>query len=188
MQKTITSAVVLAVLLVAPTGCGHDAGTPATTSTSAAEGAPVRGGALRPVAPPPPSSRFDPSDPQIARLDPALRRAVEAAAADAARDGVRLEITSGWRSRSHQQRLLDEAVARYGSLEEALRFVSTPDRSAHVTGHAVDIGPTEADDWLSRNGSAYGLCQSFANEIWHFELTVEPGGTCPAPIPDSSYR
>ena len=185
MKKTLPTTAALTLVLVALTGCGYDAGV--ASSTPSAAGAPARTAALKPAAPPPPS-RFDSSDPQVANLDPALRRAVEAAAADAARDGVRLRITSGWRSRSHQQRLLDEAVDRYGSLGEALRFVSTPEKSAHVTGHAVDIGPTEADVWLSRYGAAYGLCQSFANEIWHFELAVEPGGTCPAPIPDSSYR
>jgi D-alanyl-D-alanine carboxypeptidase len=41
-------------------------------------------------------------------------------------------------------------VSTYGSEEEALRYVSTPDKSAHVTGDAVDIGPTNAHSWLSR--------------------------------------
>lgn len=54
--------------------------------------------------------------------------------------------------------------------------------SAHVTGDAVDIGPTEAMYWLSQHGSRYGLCQTYANEVWHFELTVERGGECPAPV------
>ncbi len=121
-------------------------------------------------------------------LDPDLLAAVEAAAHDAQQDGVTLVITSGWRSRAHQQRLLDEAVTKYGSEEAARRFVSTPDSSAHVTGDAVDIGPTAADDWLSRHGAAYGLCQVFANEIWHFELATTPGGQCPEMYPDSSYR
>lgn len=95
-------------------------------------------------------------------------------------------ITSGWRSRAHQ-RLFAEAVSRYGGEQEALRYVSTPDTSAHVTGDAVDIGPTDADDWLSRHGADYGLCQVFANEIWHFELATTPGGSCPDMLPDSSY-
>ncbi|WP_221177311.1 M15 family metallopeptidase [Nocardioides marmoriginsengisoli] len=133
-------------------------------------------------------SPFDLDDPQVSRLDPQLLKAVQAAARDAGADGVRFWITSGWRSRAKQQALFDAAVVKYRSVEEARRYVSTPDKSAHVTGDAVDIGPTEADSWLAQHGSDYGLCQSFANEIWHFELAVEPGGTCPAPIPDSSYR
>ena len=125
---------------------------------------------------------------RTSRLDPDLHDAVRAAMRDARADGVEMRITSGWRSREHQQRLLDEAIERYGGREEALRLVATPDTSAHVTGDAVDIGPAEADHWLIEHGAAYGLCQVFANEIWHFELATEPGGTCPPLLPDGSYR
>lgn len=131
---------------------------------------------------------FDTSDPTIGNLDPDLLDAVQAAARDAHAAGVPLSVTSGWRSRDHQQRLFDEAVAEYGSAEEASRWVSTPDSSAHVTGDAVDVGPTEAADWMSRHGAAYGLCQVFANELWHYELATTPGGECPPQYPDSSYR
>jgi len=126
--------------------------------------------------------------PSTGNLDPDLLEAVRAATRDARADGVELHLTSGWRSRAHQQRLFDEAVAEYGSVDEARRYVSTPDTSAHVTGDAVDIGPTEADDWLIQHGADYGLCQVFANEIWHFELATTPGDPCPAMLPDSSYR
>lgn len=124
----------------------------------------------------------------IARLDPDLRAALEAAADAARSDGVVIEVTSGWRSWEHQQRLLDEAVAKYGSLEKALEYVATPETSAHVTGDAVDIGPARAQSWLSRHGSAYGLCQIFANESWHFELATTPGGQCPPMYADGSRR
>ena len=127
--------------------------------------------------------------PAIARLDPDLRAAVVAAAADAKADGIRLSVTSGWRSKAHQERLLEDAVQRYGSVSAALHWVSTPDTSAHVTGDAVDIGPNRAADaWLSEHGADYGLCQMFANEPWHFELATSPGGDCPPMLPDSSYR
>lgn len=128
------------------------------------------------------------SRPAIDRLDPDLRAAVRRAMRDARRDGVRMRVTSGWRSRAHQGRLLAEAVDRYGSLDEALRYVATPDTSAHVTGDAVDIGPTEADIWLIQHGAEYGLCQVFANEIWHFELATTPGGDCPELLPDGRSR
>jgi zinc D-Ala-D-Ala carboxypeptidase len=131
---------------------------------------------------------LDSTDPMIANLDPHLLDAVQAAARAAHADGVPLSVTSGWRSREHQQRLFDEAVAEYGSVKEASRWVSTPDTSAHVTGDAVDVGPTEAADWLSRHGTDHGLCQVFANELWHYELATTPGGECPPPYPDSSYR
>ncbi len=127
----------------------------------------------------------DSEHPAIARLDPELLAAVREAARDARAAGVELRVTSGWRSKAYQQRLLDEAVARYGSLEEARRLVSTPEKSAHVTGKAIDIGPTDAADWLIRNGSDYGLCQTYANEMWHFELATAPGGECPVPLSDA---
>ena len=48
--------------------------------------------------------------------------------------------------------------------------MATPNRSAHVSGDAVDIGPAEATAWLSANGARYGLCQIYGNEPWHYEL------------------
>jgi len=124
--------------------------------------------------------------PAITELDPELAAAVRQAADAAAADGIDFWITSGWRSPAFQQHLLDQAVQEYGSLEEARRWVSTPALSEHVSGKAVDIGPTEADYWMIQHGAGYGLCQVYANEIWHFELLTEPGGTCPALREDSS--
>ncbi len=86
----------------------------------------------------------------------------------------------------YQQELLDRAISTYGSQQAARRYVSTPEKSAHVKGEAVDIGPTAADNWLARHGSEYGLCQTYANESWHFELSTTPGGICPQMIADAS--
>ena len=119
-------------------------------------------------------------------LDPDLEHAVNEAKADAALEGITLQITSGVRTREHQQRLLDEAIVTYGSEAVARRYVNTPDRSTHVTGKAVDIGPTDAAYWLAQHGARYGLCQIYANEIWHYERVIEPGGTCPPQLPDAS--
>lgn len=126
--------------------------------------------------------------PALANLDPALLAAVQQAAADAEAEGILMVITSGWRSASYQQRLLDEAILNYGSEEEARKWVLGPEESTHVFGEAIDIGYTDADYWMIERGSAYGLCQTYANEIWHFELMVEPGGSCPVPIEDASHR
>jgi LAS superfamily LD-carboxypeptidase LdcB len=82
--------------------------------------------------------------------------------------------------------LFDEAVVTYGGERQARRYVSTPELSHHVTGNAVDIGPTDADSWLSQHGTDYGLCQTYANEMWHFELATTPGGVCPEMRPDGS--
>jgi len=120
------------------------------------------------------------------RLDLPLQDALKQADADARRAGVELRMTSGWRSRDYQQRLLDQAVVTYGSLAEARKFVNSVDRSTHVSGKAADIGPTAGADWMIQHGSDYGLCQAYANEMWHFELLTSPGGQCPAPLTDAA--
>jgi D-alanyl-D-alanine carboxypeptidase len=123
--------------------------------------------------------------PAIANLEPALRAAMQAAARAAIADGVEFVVTSGWRSAEYQQQLLDDAVIEYGSIEAAEEFVLSPEESAHVPGEAVDIGRTDANSWLSQHGADYGLCQTYANEMWHFELVTEPGGECPAQLPNA---
>jgi zinc D-Ala-D-Ala carboxypeptidase len=124
-------------------------------------------------------SPFDVSHPVIAWLDPLLLKAVQDAARKAAAEGIDMKITSGWRSKGFQQRLFDDAVGDFGSVDIARQFVASPDVSKHVVGEAVDIAPVEADEWLIRNGSQFGLCQIYANEIWHFELATDKVGRCP---------
>ena len=131
---------------------------------------------------------FDGSVPGVANLDPALFAALRRASADAARNGVELQIESGWRSPAYQEQLLREAVVRYGSHAEAARWVAPPDRSAHVSGDAVDVGLSDAIAWLSRHGSAYGLCQIYDNEPWHYELRPKAiGHGCPAMYADPTH-
>src|SRR5262245_348577 len=69
---------------------------------------------------------FDDAYPAVANLDPALLGALRQAATDAAGNGVKFFVNSGWRSREYQEQLLDEAVWKYGSREEAARWVATP--------------------------------------------------------------
>jgi D-alanyl-D-alanine carboxypeptidase len=131
-------------------------------------------------------SPFDATNPVIAWLDPALLAAIQNAARGAEADGVGVQITSGWRTKGFQQRLFDDAVRTYGSIDTAKQFVASPDASRHVVGKAVDVGPVEADTWLIRNGSRFGLCQIYANEIWHFELAADTNGNCPALRPNAA--
>jgi len=131
-------------------------------------------------------SPFDTSNPVLGLLDPALLKAIQDAAGLAAKDGIDIRITSGWRSKGFQQRLFDEAVGKYGSVDTARQFVASPDVSKHVVGQAVDIAPNAADDWLIRNGSQFGLCQIYANEIWHFELAADEQGNCPPLKPNAA--
>jgi zinc D-Ala-D-Ala carboxypeptidase len=119
--------------------------------------------------------------PSIANLNPELLAAAREAAEAAQREqGIHLVVTSGWRSAAYQQWLLDQAVARYGSAEEAAKWVSTPEVSRHVTGEALDIGPFDGTLWMQSNAERFGLCQIYSNELWHYELASAFGGTCPA--------
>jgi hypothetical protein len=128
---------------------------------------------------------FDDEVPGIARLDPALLGALRNAATEAADDRVVFVVDSGWRSAAYQAQLLRAAVLRHGSEAEAARWVATPGTSAHVSGDAVDIGPSEAAAWLSEHGARYGLCRIYGNEPWHFELRPEAiAGGCPPTYSD----
>jgi hypothetical protein len=116
---------------------------------------------------------FDEDIPAVAKLDRDLLGALREAATDAADDGVEFFVNSGWRSPEYQEQLLREAVSEYGSEKEAARWVATPDTSPHMSGDAVDIGPSDATAWLSEHGAEYGLCQIYSNEPWHYELRPE---------------
>ena len=131
---------------------------------------------------------FDDEVPGVANLDTDLLGALRQAATDAADDGVEFFVESGWRSPEYQDQLLREAVSEYGSEEEAARWVATAETSAHVSGDAIDIGPSDAAAWLSEHGAEYGLCQIYSNEPWHYELrpdAIDYG--CPAMYADPRH-
>ncbi|MGH1563284.1 M15 family metallopeptidase [Mumia sp. DW29H23] len=131
---------------------------------------------------------FDDGYAAVARLDPDLLAALREAATDAADEGITIVVNSGWRSAAYQEQLLDEAVSEYGTTAEAARWVATPETSPHVSGDAVDVGPSEAASWLADHGASYGLCQVYANEPWHYELrpdAVDEG--CPRRYADPTH-
>ena len=121
----------------------------------------------------------------VANLDRKLLQALRRATRDAAREGVALQLNSGWRAPAYQDELLRAAVAKYGSEREAARWVATVDTSPHVSGDAVDIGSDIATEWLAAHGAAYGLCRIYRNEPWHFELRPDAADSrCPRPYAD----
>jgi D-alanyl-D-alanine carboxypeptidase len=131
---------------------------------------------------------FDDQIPGVAKLDADLLDALRQAATAAADEGVELVVDSGWRSAAYQEQLLQEAVSEYGSEAEAARWVATPKTSAHVSGDAVDVGPSAAAAWLSAHGAAYGLCQIYGNEPWHYELRPEAiAHGCPPMYADPTH-
>ncbi|MBI9113673.1 M15 family metallopeptidase [Sanguibacter suaedae] len=186
-RRVAAAVVVLAVLVALGAGAARElfaapsgGGVRLVTSTepTAADGRVPGGEAVSP---------FDDTVPAIARLDPDLLAAVREAATAMEADGRPLHITSGWRSPEYQQWLQDDALRTTGSAEEASRLVASPEGSAHVTGDAVDIGPYPTAELLSRRGAQYGLCQVYANEIWHFELRPDaPEQGCPEMYDDPS--
>ena len=130
---------------------------------------------------------FDDAIPAVANLDPDLLKALRQAATDAADDGIEFYVNSGWRSAEYQDQLRREAVSKYGSEDEAARWVATAATSAHVSGDAVDIGHSDATAWLSEHGAEYGLCQIYRNEPWHYELRTDAiGRGCPPMYADAT--
>ena len=143
---------------------------------------------MLPGAVPAGTTVFDDEVPGVANLDPALLGALRRAATDAAGDGIEFLVDSGWRSREYQEQLLQQAISKYGSEGQAARWVATPSTSAHVSGDAIDIGPSAATAWLSKHGATYGLCQIYRNEPWHYELRPEAvDDGCPRMYADPTH-
>jgi D-alanyl-D-alanine carboxypeptidase len=108
--------------------------------------------------------------------------------AAAARDGVKLETVSGFRSMAYQTHLVRKKLERGMSIEKALAINAVPGYSEHQTGCAADLttpGVPAADSsfakskafgWLERNASRFGFHLSFPPgnqygyeyEPWHW--------------------
>jgi zinc D-Ala-D-Ala carboxypeptidase len=116
--------------------------------------------------------------PTVSRLTPEFRARLDRASRAAAVHGVRLQVTSGWRSPQQQEGLIRLYTKRYGSRAAAYRWALPVDQSLHVRGEAVDLGAGAA--WLRAHGAVFGLCRRYRSEPWHFEMLIEPGGSCPA--------
>lgn len=80
-------------------------------------------------------------------------------------------INSGYRSVERQQELWAEALKKYGSAEEARKWVAPPGNSQHNKGYAADLGfsTDEARKWFHENAANFGLTFPLGNEPWHIE-------------------
>ena len=123
-------------------------------------------------------------------LDKQLMYRFKAAQAAAKKDGQIIYIASGFRTLSRQQTLFNQAVRKYGSKDEASKWVAPPLISHHPWGIAIDVNyPDEpvGAGWLEIHGNKFGLCRVFENEWWHFEPVIAPGWKCPPLVPDARY-
>jgi len=131
------------------------------------------------------TTAFDLTYPGVSRLAADLRAALQKASEAAYDDGVGFFVTSGWRSAAQQEALLSDAVSRYGSREEAARWVATAETSLHVRGEAADIDGAGTQDWIAEHGASFGLCLVYDNEPWHVEFRADaPVRGCPRAYPD----
>jgi len=119
---------------------------------------------------------------EVVEIHPLLASRFTAAQVAAARAGVTLYITSGFRTQARQEVLFAEAIKKYGNETEAAKWVLPAHFSHHPQGLAIDVNypkdPLGAQ-WLEENGARYGLCRVYANEWWHFEGVIAPGEICP---------
>lgn len=92
--------------------------------------------------------------------------------AAAARAGVRLSVTSGYRTVAEQQVLWDQALRKYGSADAARKWVAPPGKSNHQSGKAIDVGASDGHAWLRAHGREFGFSQPMSWEPWHWEHAV----------------
>jgi hypothetical protein len=125
---------------------------------------------------------------EVLEIHPLLMARFEAAQISAAREGVALYITSGFRTQERQAVLFADAVKKYGSESEAAKWVLPAQFSHHPDGLAIDVNypkdPIGAK-WLEDHGARFGLCRVYANEWWHFEGVIAPGSKCPPQSADA---
>ena len=96
--------------------------------------------------------------------------------------GPLLHIISGFRDPKHQQKLWKRAIKKYGSPQQAPKWVAPPGRSAHQSGRAIDLylggkigsryvtglRKKPAYQWLVNNAERFGF-YPYQREPWHWE-------------------
>ncbi|MDQ0132666.1 hypothetical protein J2T08_000567 [Neorhizobium galegae] len=96
-----------------------------------------------------------------------------------------LGVYSGARSNERQAELWQEALKKYGSIDEARRWVAPPGHSEHNKGNAADLSyngqslkdaPADVVKWVHENAGQFGLKFPLGNENWHIEDDSTRGG------------
>lgn len=122
-------------------------------------------------------------------LVPAAARAWRSMHAAALRDGVVLEVISGYRSHAYQLGIFERKRARGLGVEEILTVNAAPGYSEHHSGRALDLGApdeppaeesferTAAFAWLRDNAGGYGFVMSYPRDNPH-GIVYEPWHWC----------
>ena len=88
-------------------------------------------------------------------------------------EGVRLSLTSGFRTMAEQKHLYE--CYQTGSCNNG-NLAAKPGFSNHQSGLALDVSTST---WLARNASRFGFVRTVAQESWHYEYHgKDPGGPC----------
>ena len=85
--------------------------------------------------------------------------------AAARRDGVTLQIVSGFRTMDRQRELYDDYRAGRGNL------AARPGHSNHQSGHALDLAVSapKVRAWLEGHAASFGFQRTVPSEPWHWE-------------------
>lgn len=88
-------------------------------------------------------------------------------------DGVRLSLTSGFRTMAEQKHLYHCYTSK--SCNNG-NLAARPGYSNHQSGFALDVSTST---WLARNASRFGFVRTVSKESWHYEYHgKDPGGPC----------
>lgn len=89
--------------------------------------------------------------------------------------GVRLAISSGFRTMSEQQYFYN--CYRTGRCNNG-NLAARPGYSNHQSGSALDL---TTSSWLSSSAARFGFKRTVSGEPWHYEFSgKDPGGPCTA--------
>jgi len=135
--------------------------------------------------------RVDPSAARTIFLHPRVCAATRLLCASALKDGLSLEIISGYRSYSRQAELIKAKLQTGLKIAQVLAISAAPGHSEHHSGRAIDFNQTgespliedfartESFTWLCTNAEQFGFVLSYpennANNIafepWHWLFT-----------------
>jgi hypothetical protein len=99
-------------------------------------------------------------------MRPDVARAFDRIEAAARADGVRLIVTSGYRSDAEQAELYER--------HPDPKWVAPPGRSLHRFGTELDLGPPSAYGWLARSARRFHFVQRYSWEPWHYGYGLNP--------------